>query len=136
MPWKVHVEARPGQRLIIGDAGEAGMDLAIGARGVPPFRMITGFKPEHGAGGFEAPVYSAGWHRLTIDGQEFDFVPYPDATTWIGLTYSAPDAAGDPAPFDPAKDLDGGAERWEAVFAKLDRIEQLLEGYLGEVRQE
>jgi len=106
--WTMHVEARPGHRLIIGDAGRPEIWLRISAKGIPGLEVMTGSKPEHGAGGFECPVYSAGWHTLSIDRQEFEFVPFPDATTWVSLELSEPEVSGPPpAPFDPVKDLAG-----------------------------
>jgi hypothetical protein len=114
----MEVEYRPGAGILAGSFPVAGICLIITDPWGNASTVVSGSKPEHGEGGFEALTPHAGTYSLTFCAEVHEVETRGD-TTIVTFTKAQP-----PAP-DPDEDA-----ILEQILERLIRIVDLLQQHL------
>jgi hypothetical protein len=131
--WQMKVKVRPGLHIIAGSFPKAGIQLTITDPWNHATTVVSGSKPEYGAGGFEALAPNATTYTLSFLDQTFALQTQNASTI---VTFSEVEAPPKPPvkPPEPPPEGSSGplAEKamLDAFLRRLDRILDLLRARL------
>ncbi len=69
--WKMEIERKPGNRLLVGVLPEADIPVTVTGAWGNKVEITSGSKPEYGPGGFEVAPWAAPRYTIAFEGQEF-----------------------------------------------------------------
>jgi hypothetical protein len=151
--WSMHVDYQPGPEIIAGSLPWPGIRLLVADPWGNATSVVSGSKAEHGPSGFKVLAPHAIPYTLTFLNETFQVPMWPRTGAFVTFTEVVPQPAVlapepetrgeqgsgslvelEPLPEVEAETGSGPEEadsRWQSVFERLDRINELMGRLLG-----